>query len=231
MKNALAAAAAVLAVGVASPAFAQGGANSGSGGDTNIENFERQSPHAPPTNNGIPQIIDNRDGSPVIRYRGPQGPGMQEGGIPRIVDNRGGDPVISYGGQPVPGDTNDSSGMQTGVTGARNPGMQGGAMNQRGMQGGAMQNGAMQNGAMQSSMGFSAQVQPLLSRARTALQRGQYSTAASTLERAETEMLNSGVQGTDQTLRMVSEARSAAYKRDRSSALQALNSAMQQTGG
>ncbi|RKK02009.1 hypothetical protein EBE87_12290 [Pseudoroseomonas wenyumeiae] len=217
IRNALTAAVAVLAIGAAAPALAQGtGSGSGSGGngsagagDTNIENFVRQSPDGmAPTSNGTPRIIDNRDGQPVIQYSGPRGAGVQDGGTPRIIDNRDGQPVISYGGQ-VPGDTSstDSSAMQEAASQNRaRPGMRG------------------TPAANASNAAVASQVRPLLNSARTSLQRGRYAAAASSLEQAETHMLNSGVDRAD--MRPISEARVAAQRGDRNSALQLLDSVM-----
>ena len=54
-RTTLAAAAALIALGAA-PAFAQSG---GAGGDSNINNFVRQSPNGmQPQSNGIPTIVD-----------------------------------------------------------------------------------------------------------------------------------------------------------------------------
>lgn len=104
LRNTLAAAAALLALGAA-PAFAQDG---GAGGDSNINNFVRQSPNGmQPQSNGVPTIVGNREGQPVIQYRGaqPRAEGVEDGRVPRIVDNREGQPVIQYGagGGPVQG--------------------------------------------------------------------------------------------------------------------------------
>ena len=181
IRNALTAAVAVLAVGAATPVLAQGTGGSAGAGDTNIENFVRQSPEGMvPTSNGTPRIIDNRDGQPVI----------------------------SYGGQ-VPGDTNstNSSAMQEAASqNLARPGMRG------------------TPAANASNAAVASQVRPLLNSARTSLQRGRYGAAASSLEQAETRMLNSGADRAD--LRPISEARAAAQRGDRNSALQSLNSVM-----
>lgn len=207
IRTSLAAAAAMLAIGVAAPAMAQ---SSSGAGDTNIENFVRQSPDGMrPTSNGVPRIIDNRDGQPVIQYSGPRGPGVQEGGTPRIIDNRDGQPVISYGNE-VPGDVTGSTAQQQ-------------AASQNGARGGMMAGRRGGNASMAS-----APVTPLLNSARTSLQRGRYAAAASTLEQAETRMLNSGAEGAD--IRSISEARAAAHRGDRASAMRSLNSAMQRGG-
>lgn len=211
IRTTLTAAVAAMAIGAAVPAMAQGTSGSGNSsagsGDTNIENFVRQSPDAMvPTTNGTPHIIDNRDSQPVVRYSGPRGPGMQDGGTPRIIDNRDGQPVISYDGQ-VPGDTNstNSSAMQEAASQNRaRPGMRGTPT------------------ANAANAAVASQVGPLLSSARTSLQRGRYAAAAATLEQAETRMLNSGTDRSE--LRPVSEARAAAQRGDRASALQSLNS-------
>jgi hypothetical protein len=210
IRNTLTAAVAILAIGAAAPVMAQGTGGSSSGaGDTNIENFLRQSPDGMvPTTNGTPRIIDNRDNQPVIQYSGPRGPGVQDGGTPRIIDNRDGQPVISYGGQ-VPGDTNstNSSAMQEAASQNRaRPGMRG------------------TPAANAANAASASQVRPLLSSARTSLQRGRYAAAASSLEQAETRMLNSGADRAD--LRPISEARAAAQRGDRGSALRSLDSAM-----
>jgi hypothetical protein len=213
IKKSLFTAAALLALGAA-PAMAQGsgGAGGGSNGDVNINQFLRQSPDGMvPTSNGVPRIVDNREGQPVIRYSGPAGPGVQEGGTPRIVDNRDGNPVISYGNS-VPGDVTGNVDQQV-------------AASQNGLP--ANMQGRRGNGMGQPAIA-SSRVTPLLSSARTSLQRGRYAAAASTLERAETQMLNSGAESAD--IRSISEARAAAHRGDRNSAMQSLNSAMQQTG-
>jgi thioredoxin-like negative regulator of GroEL len=192
LRTTLAAAAALLAIGAA-PAFAQSG---GAGGDSNINNFVRQSPNGmQPQSNGIPTIVDNRDGQPVIQYRGaqPRAEGVEDGRVPRIVDNREGQPVISYGADqtlnPVRGARPSRAARQ-----------------------------AAANAPMASA--------PLLGRARTALQRGQFAAAAANLEAVETRMLNEqGGPGQNATLRSVSEARAAAARRDRAGAIRALDAA------
>lgn len=210
IKNTLTAAVAVLAIGAAAPALAQGAGSSGGSssgaGDTNIENFVRQSPDGMvPTTNGTPRIIDNRDNQPVIQYSGPRGPGLQDGGTPRIIDNRDGQPVISYDGK-VPGDSNSSAMQEAASQNRARPGMRG------------------TPAANASNAAAASQVGPLLNSARTSLQRGRYAAAAATLEQAETRMLNSGADRND--LRPISEARAAAQRGDRNSAMQSLNSAM-----
>jgi hypothetical protein len=199
MKTTLAAAA-LLAIGAANPVLAQNG-------DSNINNFVRQSPQGMvPTTNGTPVITGNREGQPVIEYRGPRGPGVQDGGVPRIVDNREGQPVIRYGAGPEAGDTTNSSGQQAAA-----------AANGRNLRGGMGRSGAASNA-----------VAPLLQSARASLQRGRYGSAATTLEQAETRLLNSG---DEQGARAISQARAAANKGDRNTAMQSLNQAMQQLGG
>jgi hypothetical protein len=208
IRNALTAAAAVLAIGAAAPAMAQSGGGSSGAGDTNIENFVRQSPKGmAPTTNGTPRIIDNRNGQPVIEYSGPRGPGVQDGGTPRIIDNRDGQPVISYGGE-VPGDSNSSAMQEAASQNRARPGMRG------------------TPAANAANSAVASQVGPLLSSARASLQRGRYAAAATSLEQAETRLLNSGVDRAD--MRDISEARAAAYRGDRNRAMQSLNSAMQQ---
>jgi hypothetical protein len=207
IRTKLTAAAAVLAFGVAVPAMAQSSAGAG---DTNIENFERQSPDAMvPTSNGIPRIIDNRDGNPVIQYSGPRGPGLQDGGTPRIIDNRDGQPVISYDGK-VAGDSASSAMQEAASQNRARPGMRG------------------TPAANAANAASASQVGPLLSSARTSLQRGRYAAAAGSLEQAETQMLNSGADRAD--LRPISEARAAAQRGDRAGAMRSLNSAMQRGG-
>jgi hypothetical protein len=65
------------------------------GGDTNIEQFMASQPHGPGISNGIPVIVDNQDGQPVIAYRGATSQGWGAG-IATIVDNQDGQPVIRY---------------------------------------------------------------------------------------------------------------------------------------
>ncbi len=101
MRYVLLAATALLA---ATPAMAQ--SNGGNNGDTNINAFVRQQPGTPPVSNGIPVIVDNREGQPVIEYQGTPTRGFEDGGIPVIVGNREGQPVIRYtdsGDQRLPG--------------------------------------------------------------------------------------------------------------------------------
>jgi len=195
-RTTLAAAAALIALGAA-PAFAQGGGN---GGDTNINNFVRQSPNGmQPQSNGIPTIVDNRDGQPVIQYRGanPRAAGVEDGGVPRIVDNREGQPVITYDGSTGP------------VRGARPP-----------------RSRQMAGAQAQMPMG------PMLGRARTAIQRGQFGAASASLEAAETRLLNQhGGAADNATLRSISEARAASNRRDRAGALRSLDAATQSMGG
>ncbi|MBC9178776.1 hypothetical protein [Pseudoroseomonas ludipueritiae] len=205
IRNTLTAAVAILAIGAAAPVMAQGTGGSSSGaGDTNIENFMRQSPDGMvPTTNGTPRIIDNRDNQPVIQYSGPRGPGMQDGGVPRIIDNRDGQPVISYGGQ-VPGDNNSSAMQEAASQNRARPGMRG------------------TPAANAANASAASQVGPLLNSARASLQRGRYAAAVTSLEQAETRLLNSGADRSE--LRPISEARVAAQRGDRASALQSLNS-------
>jgi hypothetical protein len=197
LRTSLAAAAALMVLGAA-PVFAQG---SGSGGDSNINNFVRQSPHGmQPQSNGTPVIVDNRDGQPVIQYRGAQSgaEGVEDGRVPRIVDNREGQPVISYGA--------DSE-----VNPVR----------------GAQPSRAARAAASQAPMATA----PLLNRARTALQRGQFAAASANLEAVETRLLNEhGGAADNATLRSVSEARAAAGRRDRAGAMRALDAASSQMG-
>jgi hypothetical protein len=195
-RTTLAAAAALIALGAA-PAFAQSG---GAGGDSNINNFVRQSPNGmQPQSNGIPTIVDNRDGQPVIQYRGanPRAGGVEDGGVPRIVDNREGQPVISYDGSTGP------------VRGAR------------------QQRGRQVAGTTQAQMPMG----PMLGRARTAIQRGQFGAASASLEAAETRLLNQhGGAADNATLRSISEARAASNRRDRAGALRSLDAATQSMG-
>ncbi|MBO1078904.1 hypothetical protein [Roseomonas haemaphysalidis] len=192
LRTTLAAAAALIALGAA-PAFAQDG---GAGGDSNINNFVRQSPNGmQPQSNGVPVIVDNRDGQPVIRYRGaqPRAEGVEDGRVPRIVDNREGQPVISYGADR-----------------ALNPVR------------GARPSRAARQAAARAPMATA----PVLNRARAELQRGQFAAAAANLEVVETRMLNqSGGAGDNAALRSVSEARAAASRRDRAGAMRALDAA------
>lgn len=199
VRNSLMAAAALLALTAAAPAYAQ----NSSSGDTNIENFVRQQPGTPPVSNGIPKIVGNRDGQPVIEYQGarPGVGGMQDGRVPRIVDNRdGGDPQIRYGnGGPPPR----------------------AAMRGR---------SSRMADAMPADTGSPAYIGMLLNRAQSSIQQGRYGAASATLEEAETRLLNSRADGTNghsATLQAVSEARAAANKRDRSGAMQSLGSARQ----
>ena len=72
---------------------------------------------------------------------------------------------------------------------------------------------------------------PMLSRARTAIQRGQFGTASASLEAAETRMLNEhGGAADNAALRSISEARAASNRRDRAGALRSLDAASQAMG-
>jgi hypothetical protein len=71
------------------------GAALAEGGDTNIDQFMASQPHAAGIANGTPVIVDNREGQPVIAYRGQTDQGWAAG-IAVIVDNRDGQPVIRY---------------------------------------------------------------------------------------------------------------------------------------
>ena len=165
-RTTLAAAAALIALGAA-PAFAQSG---GAGGDSNINNFVRQSPNGmQPQSNGVPRIVDNREGQPVISYDGSTGP----------------------------------------VRGAR------------------QQRGRQVAGTTQAQMPMG----PMLGRARTAIQRGQFGAASASLEAAETRLLNQhGGAADNATLRSISEARAASNRRDRAGALRSLDAATQSMG-
>jgi hypothetical protein len=201
MRKSLAATVAVLVLGLATPALAQNGGNNG---DSNINNFLRQSPDGMrPTTNGIPRIVDNREGQPVIQYQGARGPGVQDGGTPRIVDNREGQPVIRYGSGPDAGDTTDSSGQQA-------------LASRHGMRSDA------------TPVMASRQVTPLLQKARASLRAGRNGAAVAALEEAETQLLNHGGDGNYQTVRSVSEARVAAQSGNRGAALRSLDMVMQQ---
>ncbi|MBC9207237.1 hypothetical protein IBL26_10355 [Roseomonas aerophila] len=204
-RKALLAAAALMTLTV-SPVLAQG---SGSGGDQNINNFVRQSPEGmQPQSNGVPTIVGNRDGQPVIRYEGarPGQPGVEDGRVPNIVGNRDGEPVIRYGNAPTPAE---------GAASAQRPPMAGSAM------------GGSARAPMDPAV--SAKVGPALTRARAALQRGNYGAAAVSLEQAETSLLNArsdGTTGHAEALSSISAARAAANRRDRRGAMQALDGAM-----
>jgi len=201
-RKALLAAAALMTLTV-SPVLAQG---SGSGGDQNINNFVRQSPEGmQPQSNGVPTIVGNRDGQPVIRYEGarPGQPGVEDGRVPNIVGNRDGEPVIRYGNAPTPaeGAATTQRPPAAASTAARAP----------------------------LDPAVSAKVAPALTRARAALQRGNYGAAAVSLEQAETSILNArsdGTTGHAEALSSISAARAAANRRDRRGAMQALDGAM-----
>lgn len=200
-RNTFMATVALLAL-AASPVLAQG-QGSGSGGDQNINNFVRESPQGmAPQSNGIPTIVGNRDGQPVIQYQGaqPGQGGVQDGRVPNIVGNRDGEPVIRYGSAPTAAE---------GGTG-RGPGMPAGPM------------------AVTAPLdpAVSAKIGPMLTSARAALRRGSFGAAANSLEQAETSLLNARSDGTNghaQALSNITAARAAANRRDRNGALQALD--------
>lgn len=205
-RKALLAAAALMTLTV-SPVLAQG---SGSGGDQNINNFVRQSPEGmQPQSNGVPTIVGNRDGQPVIRYEGarPGQSGVEDGRVPNIVGNRDGEPVIRYGNAPSPSE---------GAPNAQRPPAAAGTAARAPM-----------------DPAVSAKVGPALTRARAALQRGNYGAAAVSLEEAETSILNArsdGTTGHAEALSSISAARAAANRRDRRGAMQALDGAMGSRG-
>jgi hypothetical protein len=192
--------AAALVTLTVSPVLAQ---SSGSGGDQNINNFVRQSPEGmTPQSNGIPTIVGNRDGQPVIRYEGarPGQGGVEDGRVPSIVGNRDGEPVIRYGNAPTPAE---------GAAPGRPPAT-----------------GASPRAPLDPAV--AAKVTPALTRARAALQRGNYGAASVSLEQAETSILNArsdGTTGHAEALSSISAARAAANRRDRRGALQALDGA------
>jgi hypothetical protein len=204
-RKALLTAAALVTLTV-SPVLAQ---SSGSGGDQNINNFVRQSPEGmTPQSNGIPTIVGNRDGQPVIRYEGarPGQGGVEDGRIPSIVGNRDGEPVIRYGNAPTPAEGGPAG--RPPVTAA--------------------------SPRAQMDPSVSAKVGPMLTRARAALQRGNYGAASASLEQAETSLLNARSDGTNghaEALSSISAARAAANRRDRRGAMQALDGAMSNPRG
>lgn len=207
-RHMLLAAAAMMTL-TATPLLAQ---NAGQGnGDTNIQNFVNQSPHQAPTTNGTPEILGNRDGQPVVRYEGDRGPGLQDGRTPRIVGNRDGQPVIQYGsGAPNPPPRGHGTGSN----------IHGGAA------GTAAGMPASGSATTMRDPSVSASIAPMVTRARAALQRGNYAAASTALEQAETALLNARADGTTghaEALKSVSDARAAAARRDRSGAMQALN--------
>jgi hypothetical protein len=65
-------------------------------GDSNIEQFMASQPHAAAISNGVPVIVDNREGQPVVEYYGVRSNQSFAAGIPVIVDNQEGQPVIRY---------------------------------------------------------------------------------------------------------------------------------------
>jgi hypothetical protein len=211
LRTSLMAAAALVAVAAATPAFAQSGG--GNGGDSNIDNFVRQSPKGmAPTSNGVPTIVDNRDGQPVIEYRGARRGvgGVEDGRIPRVVDNRGGSAEIRYG------------------AGGRPPAQAPGA--RRPMR---TANAGSRTRAEVADAGSPAHIGRLLGQAQSSIQQGRYGAASATLEEAETRLLNAradGTNGNDGALRAIGEARTASNKRDRRGATDALGTAMQQMG-
>jgi hypothetical protein len=72
------------------------GAAMAANGDTNIEAFMAQQPHSDEVvSQGLPRIVGNQDGSPVIRYSG-EATGNLSAGYPVIVGNQDGQPVILY---------------------------------------------------------------------------------------------------------------------------------------
>jgi hypothetical protein len=201
-RNAFLATMAVMTL-AASPVLAQG--QSGSGGDSNINNFVRESPQGmAPQSNGIPTIVGNRDGQPVIRYEGaqPGEGGVQDGRVPSIVGNQDGQPVIRYGNSPTAaegGTGRPAAGRPPAAAAPRAP--------------------------MDPSV--SAKIGPMLTSARAALRRGSFGAAAVSLEQAETSLLNARSDGTNghaEALTSISAARAAANRRDRNGALQALDS-------
>jgi hypothetical protein len=79
---------AILVAGFSGAAFA-------SNGDASIDALMARQPHSEAVSQGIPTVIGNQDGSPVIRYQG-QAVGNLSAGVPVIVGNDGGEPVIVY---------------------------------------------------------------------------------------------------------------------------------------
>lgn len=206
LRDSVLGASAVLMSLAAIPAFAQG-QGGGSGGDTNIDAFVRSQPHGAPVSNGIPVIVGNRGGEPVIQYRGaePGQGGLEDGRIPQFSGSRGGDPNITYGG-PSPAASATAPAGQAGQAAQPRPARP----------------------AARTPTGNEANIVATVQRARAALNRGNFGTASSLLEQAETAILNARAEGSTghaEILQSVSEARAASNRRDRAGALRALDNA------